>query len=213
VIREIPRQHEFIRSDQEGHYAAIREQLGRPPDLERLRRGDAATQREIAEQKANEQAGLGHAFAEHRVEKEQLQRRALDGTKARCPEAGPNPDQVPEHATGFKCDEAIVAAAAVGWASPETTRQRLLAERRLNRRRAAGMSDQELARLTSKTAIVHFGPAERALGSNWRSYVEGYSRQSGGRDESYFGPDTRVQTVWRMSPEGKWYVETCFPRP
>jgi hypothetical protein len=69
VIREVPRQNEFIRPETEERYAAIREQLGRPPDLERLRRGDASTQREIAEQKANEQAGLGHAFAEHRVEK------------------------------------------------------------------------------------------------------------------------------------------------
>jgi hypothetical protein len=207
-VREIAPTHEFVRTENESRYNEIRHILGRPPDLARLR-GSETVKDQIAEQKALESAGHGHVFSEHRVDTDKLRQRATDGKCARDGELR----YIPRDSTGFRSDEAPIAAIAVAWSHPETIRQRTDAERRYNTARAGGAPQHELEKIAERTSITHFGPIERALGPDWRTQVEGYTKASAGQEDSYFGKNAEIKTIWRMTPEGNWYVETCYPRP
>jgi hypothetical protein len=208
-VREIAPKHESVRPDNESRYNEIRHILGRPPDLARLSRSETV-QEQIAAQKVLEDSGYGHVFKEHRVTTDELRQRAADGTCARDNEKRYRP----KDATGFRSDEAAVAAVAVGWSQPETIRQRTEAERQYNAARARGVPQHKLmTMLDQDMAIRHSFPIERALGTDWRTQVEGYTKASEGQQDSDFGDGTKIKIVWKMSPEGNWYVETCYPKP
>ena len=208
-MREMAPKHEFVRPNNESRYNEILHILGHPPDLARLSRSETV-QEQIAEQKALEDSGYGHVFKEHRVDTTELRKRAADGTCARDGERR----YIPEDATGFRSDEAAIAAIAVGWSQRETIRRRMEAERRYNAARAGGVPQEKLTTmLDQEMAIRSFYPIERALGADWRTQVEGYTKASAGQHDSSFSESTRIKIVWKMTLEGKWYVETCYPRP
>jgi hypothetical protein len=212
VIREIPPEHEFIHPATEQRYNEIWQIMRYKPNIEKLRTNESVRQ-QIEEQRALENAvpAYGHVFKEHRVDERKLRARAFDGTRARDGAKRYRP----AHATGFLADEASISAISVGWADKDTIKQRMRLERAYadTSRHGASPGEMEALALADTTAIIHVGPIERALGPDWRAYVEGYTGASRGRDATEFPPDTEVRTIWKMTKDGIWYAETCYPRP
>lgn len=88
------------------------------------------------------------------------------------------PDDVkkrpPENATGFRFDEALVAAMVLGWEDPAAKRKRAAVEAEYLAALTAGASEGELQRIAKFAKVVGRVPAEQALGPAWRRHVQGY---------------------------------------
>lgn len=189
-------------------YREIGFRFGREPDVARLQESEAFRE-QIAEQKSFESAGNGHVFKEHRATTEELRQRAADGA---CARDGVQ-RHIPVSATGFRSDEAAIAAIAAAWNDNDSRNERIDLERQYRTARARGASPQELMDIADDAYVSHSGTAEDALGPDWRMHVEGYTRASAGRQASNFGDDTRIVTVFSMAEDGRWYAVTCFPKP
>ena len=208
AVNEIPEPREFVRPHTEQRYAEIRQLIGHPPDVARLE-GSKTVHDQIAEQKALETRGLGHPLAEHRATTEQLRQRAADGT---CARDGMKRSE-PINATGFRSDEAVIAALTASWNDRDTVVKRINFERQYRDACARGESEYELGAIAKAAKISSSVRTERALGSEWRTHVEGYTHASGGKEACVFSSNSEIKTIWRMTPDGRWYVITCYPQP
>jgi hypothetical protein len=205
-LQEHRHPHEFVRARTETRYAEVRAMLGVVPEVARLR--DSTQVREfIDEQRKVEAETTAHALKEHRVSADLLGRRAATGERAR----GGMDAKILANATGFRSDEALVAAAAVAWDHSATVWQRGEAERRYNTARDVGASRAKLEQIADEFYLTHWGRAERALGPDWQQHVEGYSGRSGSLVATEFGPDPEIKTCWKMNAKGIWYLDSCFP--
>lgn len=180
--------------------------LGRDPNPERLH-GSKQVDDWTAELRSTEAETSAHARKEHLAPETLMRQRAATGERAR----GGLDDRPVRNATGFNSDEAMLATVAVAWDHPESVWQRAEFERRYRSARAGGAPRATLEGVAARAYITHIGPVEKALGSNWRQHVRGYTRVPGGTEPTQFGPETVVKTTWKMNPKGQWRLDSCFP--
>jgi hypothetical protein len=168
-------------------------------DLQRVRAEDArlrARAQQERQREKRERYQFGHTVVEHvDVGDDQLARRAATGVNARGQPGRPT------DASRWTSDAAAMRAAERLWCSAEARQRKERAEEQVR--------SGTLLRQDAVVAVRR--PLPEVLGPTWRGGVYGRSRASNGQEAIRFTARSSARAVWRMRPDGRWYLYTCFP--
>jgi hypothetical protein len=167
------------------------------PERSRLEDERLRQRAELQRQREKREKDSGHTFAEHvDASNADLRRRAATGVNARGQQ-----EERPVDASRWRTDEACMRSAETLWRTPEARTRKAQAEADV----------RNGARTTEDVVVSARRPLPEVLGSDWRNEVIGYSRASGGQEQIRFTAQSQARAVWRMRPDGRWYLYTCYP--
>ncbi|GAA1832250.1 hypothetical protein GCM10009714_12000 [Microlunatus capsulatus] len=154
---------------------------------------------------------MGHGSKKHLdVSESEMESRARMGVPRI---AEPGVTAAPRSITKFTSAEAFVAAEAVAWQSESTQAQRRIVESGYRVLLAQQRNPEEIrAYLRDNDQIENTSKASDVLGETWRDHVKGYTVAGEGSGPTSFSDDSTIRTYWRLSREGKWYLQSHFPQ-